>query len=118
MTNYRKAIATVIATILVGIIAALSSGPVTPLKWTNIAISAVTACMVFVAPNAPHAKFTKTILSVLMAVLSFAVTVVAPCASFAGCHVSNTDLMQVGVIILNCLGVWAVPNNPPIEGAR
>lgn len=116
--DYRKAIGAIIATILVGTIAAMSTGAITPLKWTNIAISGVTAAMVFAAPNVKGAKYTKTILSILMAVLSFAVTVVAPCASFAGCHVSQGDLMQVGVIILNCLGVWAVPNSPPVQGAR
>lgn len=117
--NYKKAIAAVIATILVSMIAALSGGNhVTPVQWTNIAISGVGACAIFQAPNVPFAKYTKTVLAVLMAVLSFVVTIVVPCTSFSGCHFSNVDLMQLAVIVLNTLGVWAVPNTPPLEGAR
>src|SRR5438128_868787 len=117
--NYGKAIGAVVATILVGLIAAMSSGAhIAPTQWVNIGISAAAACSVFYAPNVPGAKYTKTVIAIIMAVLSFALTIVAPCASFAGCHISNPDLMQVGVIILNCLGVWAIPNKPPIEGAR
>lgn len=110
--NYQKAVLAVIATIFTAIIPVLStSSHVTPSQWINVAITGITAAAVFAAPNIPGARYTKAIIAVLMAVLGFVVTAVANCPSFAGCHLATADWLQMGVLGLNAVGVFAVPNS-------
>lgn len=111
--RYAKFLLAVVVTILVSIISATVGNHVmTPTEWVNVAISGVSACMVFAAPNVPGALYTKTIIAVLMAVLSFLATVIVPCQSFLGCHVATRDILQMVVIAAGALGVFAVPNSP------
>jgi uncharacterized membrane protein YuzA (DUF378 family) len=114
--NYKKSISGVIATNLTATIAAMTSGPLTPISKINIAIAGLGACVVFAAPNVPHAPVTKAILAVLMAVLSFLVTVMSvncPSLALIASCVSTANWLQVGVIAFNAVGVYAFPNTPP-----
>ena len=108
--NYAKALAAVAATVLSGIVVALMAGAITPVQWVNIAIAGIGACAVFAAPNVPGAMYTKSIIAVLTAVLTFISTVVAGCVNFSTCHISTADWLQVAVIALGALGIYAVPN--------
>ncbi|HEY6244578.1 MAG TPA: hypothetical protein VIX17_11550 [Pyrinomonadaceae bacterium] len=109
--NYAKALAAVAATVLSGVVVAMASGAaITPAQWINIAIAGVGACAVFAAPNVPGAMYTKSIIAVLTAVLTFISTVVAGCLNFAECHISTASWLQVAVIALGALGIYAVPN--------
>lgn len=103
--NYSKAIAAVIATVLSGVVAALSGdGLVDATEWVNVAILAVGACAVFASPNVPGAPFTKSVLAVLTAVLTLLV-------SFIGDGVVDvTEWLQLGVAALGALGVYGAPN--------
>lgn len=110
---YAKAGLAVLVTIIVAIVSATVGNHVmTPTEWVNVAISGVSACMVYAAPNVPGALYTKTIIAVLMAVLSFLATVLVPCSVFSECHIATRDILQMVVIAAGALGVFAVPNSP------
>jgi hypothetical protein len=102
--NYAKLGAAVVATILSGIVAALTGDAViSDVEWINIAIAGVGALAVFSAPNVPGAPVTKTVLAVLSAVLVLLVNLIAD-------GVTISEWMQLGVAALGALGVYAVPN--------
>ena len=101
--KYAKFAMAVVATILTGIVGAYTDGKVTNVEWINVAIVGVGACGVFAAPNVPGSMYTKSIIAVLSAVL-------AALASFITDGISQSELMQLGVIALGALGIYAVPN--------
>jgi hypothetical protein len=104
MATYAKFFAAVVATVLSGVVAALYSGNVvTNTEWVNIAIAAVGACAVFAAPNVPGARYTKSVLAVLTAVLTVLASVILG-------GVTTTEYIQIAVAALGALGVYAVPN--------
>jgi hypothetical protein len=104
--NYAKALAAVVATVLSGVIAALAGDAVIDLQeWVNVAILAAGALAVFTAPNVPGARYTKSALAVITAVLTLAVNLIA-----GGLDV--TEWLQLGMAALGALGVYAVPNRP------
>jgi len=100
--EYAKAGLAVVATVLTALVAAFTGG-VTAVEWVNVAIAGVTAAAVFAAPNVPGAKYTKAVLAVLGAVLVFLTS-----AIIGG--LSTPELMQLVVVALGALGVYAVPN--------
>ena len=102
--KYSKCVLAIVATVLTGIVGAYTDGQVTNVEWINIAIMGVTACAVFAAPNVPGAMYTKAVLAVLGAVL-------AGLASFITDGISQSEAMQLGVIALGALGIYAVPNS-------
>ncbi len=102
--NYAKALAAVGATILSGVVAALTGdNHVSPVELVNVAILAVGACAVFAAPNVPGARYVKAVLAVLSAVLVLLVNIIAD-------GVTVSEWLQLGVAALGALGVYAVPN--------
>jgi len=104
--NYAKALAAVVATILSGVIAALTGdSAISTTEWINVAILAAGALSVFTAANVPGAAITKAALAVITAVLMLAVNLVA-----GGLDV--TEWLQLGMAALGALGVYAVPNTP------
>lgn len=103
MTKYNKAFAAVVATILSGIAAASTDGVLTGTEKINIAIIAIGACGVFAAPNVPGARYTKSIIAVLTAVLTLL-------ASQISDGLSGAELVQLAIAGLGALGVYAVPN--------
>jgi 2-keto-3-deoxy-6-phosphogluconate aldolase len=102
--EYAKAGAAVVATVLTAIVAVLDGG-ISAVEWVNVAIAGVTAAAVFAAPNVPGAKYTKSVLAVLGAVL-----VLLASAIVGG--VTTTELLQLVVVALGALGVYALPNRP------
>ena len=102
--NYAKAGAAVVATVLTGVVAALTGDAVIDdVEWINVAIVGVGALAVFAAPNVPGARVTKAVLAVLSAVLVLLVNMIAD-------GITMSEWMQLGVAALGALGVYAVPN--------
>lgn len=102
--NYAKALAAVLATVVSGVIAALTGdGAVDTVEWVNVAILAAGALAVFTAPNVPGARITKAVLAVITAVLTLAVNLIAG-------GLTITEWLQLGMAALAALGVYAVPN--------
>jgi hypothetical protein len=102
--NYAKFVMAIVATILTGLVGSYTDGVITNVEWINVAIMGVGACGVFAAPNVPGSMYTKSIIAVLSAVL-------AALASYITDGISQSELMQLGVIALGALGVYAVPNS-------
>lgn len=101
---YAKFVLAVVATVLTGLVGAYTDGVITNVEWINVAIVGVGACGVFAAPNVRGAMYTKAIIAVLSAVL-------AALASFITDGISQSELMQLGVIALGAIGIYAVPNS-------
>lgn len=107
--NYAKAIAVVVATVLSGVIAALTGdATISNSEWINVAILGAGALVVFTAPNVPGARYTKAALAVVTAVLTLAVNLIS-----GGLDV--TEWLQLGMAALSALGVYAVPNKDQLE---
>jgi hypothetical protein len=113
--RYAKSILMVAGTVVSAIIAAMttSGGHVTPDQWIKVAIAGITACAVFYAPNVPGARYTKMVMAILGAVLTYVETIIAGmnCATFAACHIGLADWLQCFVITVSVLGVYQVPNS-------
>lgn len=106
MKMYSKFFAQILATVL-GALVPLFVGnqDIGPTEWLNVAIIGVGAAAVFTAPNVPGAKYTKSILSVLTAVLTLA-------SSFIVGGISMGEWVQIAVAALGALGVYSVDNTP------
>lgn len=103
--TYAKSALAVLVTVLSAIVAAMTDQHVDVTEWINVAIAGVGAAAVFAAPNVPGAHYTKAILAVLTAVL-------AALVSFITDGLAPSELLQLVVIGLGALGVYAVPNRP------
>lgn len=104
--QYAKALAAVVATVMSGVIAALTGDAViSPTEWINVAILAAGALAVFTAPNVPGATVTKAVLAVITAVLTLAVNLIVG-------GIDMTEWLQLGMAALGALGIYAVPNSP------
>lgn len=102
--NYAKAILAVVATILSALVAALSGdNSISDIELINVAIIAVGSLAVFAAPNVPGARYTKSVLAVLTAVLTLLVNLIVD-------GVTVSEWIQLGVAALGALGIYAVPN--------
>lgn len=106
---YAKFVLAVIVTVISGVVAALTDGVVTNVEWINVAIAGVGAAAVFAAPNVPGARFTKSILAVLAAILTFLVTGITD-------GISTAEWLQILVIAAGAIGVYAVPNKTLSDG--
>lgn len=103
--EYAKMGAAVVATVLSGLVAALTGDQVVDdVEWINLAILAVFALAVFTAPNVPGARYTKAALAVLAAVLTLLVNLIAD-------GITISEWMQLGVAALGALGVLSIPNS-------
>lgn len=104
--NYAKALAAIVATVLSAVIAALTGDSViSPVEWVNVAIAGVGSAAVFSAPNVPGSAYTKSVLAVLTAVL----TLLADLLLLG--TLGTSEYLQLGVVALGALGVFAVPNS-------
>jgi len=102
---YAKSLLAVLVTAITAIVAALTDNVITNVEWINVGIAAAGAAAVFAAPNVPGARYTKAVLAVITAVLTFFVTAVTD-------GISAAEWMQVLVIAAGAIGVYAVPNKP------
>lgn len=106
--NYAKAGAAVVATVLSGVVAALTGdATIDPAEWINVAVMGVGALAVFASPNVPGASITKGIIATLSAVLVLAV-------NFISDGIDVSEWLQLAVAALGALGVYGVPNTPSV----
>lgn len=102
--QYAKLVMQVVVTVAVALVAALAGDNlVSSVEWVNVAIVGVGACAVFYAPNVPHAKVTKFVMSALAAVL-------AVLASAITNGVQAIEVIQMLIAAAGAVGVYAVPN--------
>ncbi|QIQ62935.1 hypothetical protein SEA_MOAB_50 [Streptomyces phage Moab] len=102
---YAKSLLAVLVTVISAVVASLTDNTITNVEWINVAIAGVGAAAVFAAPNIPGSRYTKAVLAVLTAVLTFLVTVITD-------GVSSAEWLQILVIAAGAIGVYAVPNKP------
>jgi hypothetical protein len=102
---YAKSLLAVLVTAITAIVAAMTDNVITDVEWINVGLAAAGAAAVFAAPNVPGARYTKGILAVITAVLTFFVGAVTD-------GVSTAEWLQVLVIAAGAVGVIAVPNKP------
>lgn len=102
MQKYTKLIVMVIVTVATALSGVLTDG-ITASEWVNVAIAAVGALSVFAAPNVPGAKYTKSVLAVLAAVLSFLVSAIVG-------GISPQEWIQILVLAAGAVGVYQFPN--------
>jgi hypothetical protein len=102
---YAKSLLAVLVTAISAIVAAMTDGVVSNVEWINVGIAGAGAAAVFAAPNVPGSRYTKAVLAVITAVLTFFVTAVTD-------GVSSAEWLQVLVIAAGAIGVFAVPNKP------
>lgn len=101
--NYGKSFAAVAAALISAAVAAMAGDQVIDaVEWVNVAIAGVTSAAVFAAPNVPGAKYTKSVLAVLGAVLVLL-------TSFITDGISATEWLQLLLAALGALGVYAAP---------
>lgn len=102
--NYAKALAAVVATVLSGVIAALTGDNyIGDVEWINVAILGVGSLAVFAGPNVPGSRYTKAVLAVLSAILVLLVNLIVD-------GITVSEWLQLGVAALGALGVYSVPN--------
>lgn len=107
--NYLKSVAAVVAAVLSAVVAALvGDAVVTAVEWVNVAIAGTGAAAVFSAPNVPGARYTKSVLAVLTAVL------VALNSSITD-GITTTEWLQLALAGLGALGVYAAPYQPSLR---
>jgi len=102
---YAKSLLAVLVTAISAVVAAMTDGVISNVEWINVGIAAAGAAAVFAAPNVPGAKYTKGVLAIIMAVLTFFVSAVTD-------GVSSAEWLQALVIAAGAVGVIAVPNKP------
>jgi len=107
LQTYAKAIVAVAVAVLVAASAAFSDGQITRAEWIVVAIAFATAAQVFTAPNVPGARFTKSILAGLMALLTFLIT------ALTDNTLTTAELVGATLLVAGALGVLVVPNRPP-----
>jgi hypothetical protein len=98
-----KAVVQLVATVLAGLIPALSAGPLDTTGWINVVILAAGIVMVYNAANIPGWSYAKLVASAVSAV---AVVLVS---SLSG-GISLAEIIQMVVAFLGALGVGAIPN--------
>lgn len=110
--NYAKAAAAVLATVMSVVVASLAGdAAVSSVEWVNVAIAGVGAAAVFAAPNVPGSRYTKAIIAVLTAVLTLLADLL-----LVG-SLGTSEWLQLGVIALGALGVYAAPSSGTREFA-
>jgi drug/metabolite transporter (DMT)-like permease len=104
--NYSKAVASIAATVLAAVVAALTGDQnVDPSEWLNVLLLGTGAAAVLTAPNVPGAKYTKVLLAVVTAVAAAAASLILD-------GISTTDLLQLVLAALGAVGVYAAPYKP------
>lgn len=104
MNTYAKSALALVATVISGIVAALTGDNIVDAQeWINVGLLLFGAAAVFTAPNVPGARYTKAILAVLTAVFTLGVNFV-----LGGFEL--TEVLQLVVAGLAAVGVYRVPN--------
>jgi hypothetical protein len=102
--KYANLFTMVLATVLSAVLAAMvGDSIISPQEWANIAIIGVGALSVFTAPNIPGAKYVKTAIAFLTAVLTVLVTVIVG-------GIGTAEIIQMILAGLAAIGVHTIPN--------
>lgn len=102
--KYAKFLLAAAATAITGIVGAMTDGLITSPEWVNVAIMFVGSLGVLTSPNIPGAKYTKSVLAALTAVLVLLVSYIADN------RLSVEEILQLVVAALGAVGIVAVPN--------
>jgi hypothetical protein len=103
MREYGKAIvAVVVAAIVVAYQALSGDGRIEATEWVSVAIAAVTALGVYVVPLAPHARWTKSAVAAILAVLQIATT-----AILGG--LGADEILLMVITAAGALGIYIAP---------
>lgn len=101
--KYGKSLTAVVtAAIVVAYQALHGDGHISPVEWVSIAIALVTAAGVYLIPMAPYAKWTKTAVAVLLAVLQVLTT-----AILGG--VGTDEILLMLITAAGAAGVYVAP---------
>lgn len=104
--NYWKAVASIVATVLAAVAAALTGDQnIDATEWLNVLILGTGAAAVLTAPNVPGAKYTKLVLAVVTAVATAAASLILD-------GISGTDWLQLALAGLAAAGVYVAPYAP------
>ena len=88
---------------LVALASALSDDVVTNTEWIMVAIGVATAASVWIAANVPTLTWAKTAVAAVLAGLYFLVIAIDG-------GISTAEWVNLSVVVLGVLAVWAVPN--------
>lgn len=106
LKQYNKAIVAFLTTAVSLVVAALAGdNSVDIAEWSNVVVMAAGAAAVLVGPNVPGAKYTKAVLSAIIAVAVLFVSVATD-------GVVGAEWWQLLIAFLTPLGVYRIPNKP------
>ncbi len=109
--EYGKAlVAVLVAGVVVAYQALGGDGRIEPVEWVSIAIAVTTAIGVYLVPLAPRAKWTKTAVAGLLAVLQ----VVSSAVLEGGL---TTDMILLAIItVAGAVGIYVAPATSVSDG--
>lgn len=103
MQTYGKAIIAVITAAIVAAHQALGGdGHIDPTEWVSVAIAFATAVGVWLVPLAPQAKWSKTAVAVVLAVLQVLTTVILG-------GVQADEVLLLLITAAGALGIYIAP---------
>ncbi len=103
MQKYGKAIVAVIVALIVLVYQARSGdGIIDRVEWVQVAIAGFTALAVWIVPLAPQAKWAKTAVGAVLALLQVVVSVIAD-------GFSLDDILLMIITVAGSLGIYAAP---------
>lgn len=103
MQKYGKAIIAVLTAVLVAVYQSRSGdGVVSRVEWVSIVIAFVTALGVFLVPLAPQAKWGKTAVAGVLALLQVLVTAIVD-------GLGPDDLILIFITVVGALGIYIAP---------
>jgi hypothetical protein len=111
MAKYGKAaVAVIVAAIVVAYQALSGDGHIEPTEWVSVAIAAATAIGVYLIPLAPSARWTKSALAAVLAVLQIGTT-----AILGG--IGADELLLMVITAAGALGIYIAPAASDPAGA-
>ncbi len=103
MQKYGKSIIAVIAAVLVAVYQSRSGdGLVDRVEWVSIVIAFVTALGVFIVPLAPQAKWGKSAVAGVLALLQVLVAAIVD-------GISTDDMILMFITVVGALGIYIAP---------
>ena len=98
----KSIIAVATAAVVIAYQALSGDGRIEPTEWVSVAIAAVTALGVYVVPLAPQAKWAKTGVAVVLAVLQAATTLILD-------GFGADELLLMLITAAGAAGIWIAP---------
>jgi len=107
--HYAKSITYIALAAVTFLVTALTDNTLSSEELLNLGVVVVGAVAVYLVPNLPEkaARFGKTIATFVTAAL-------VATLSFLTDGISTTEWLQIGIAALAAIGVYIVPNEPPV----